>query len=131
MPNQQDNPWEDVVVSILAVNQYSLERTYAAVPGLRQEKVFSPENLSRWPIEEIADRLRRGGCDRGAFMTNLFAKRLSSLGKWVQSKGFVECEKILTCGERPAISALLSPVNGVGPKVLANLFLLRPAQARE
>jgi hypothetical protein len=31
-----DNPWEDLVVSILSVNQFSLERTYRCLAILAQ-----------------------------------------------------------------------------------------------
>src|SRR2546427_3122684 len=86
-----DSPWEDLVVSILSVNQYPLEKTYAVVSLLRGSGLFSPENLSRWDLEEVVSRLQAAGCDRGPFMTKLFAARLASLGMAVQSHGIAVC----------------------------------------
>jgi hypothetical protein len=124
-PETQDNPWEDLVISILSVNQYSLEKTYENAPLLRESGLFSPENLSKWDVEEIVVRLKNSGCDRGSFMTNLFAIRLAYLGAAVDSKGTQESRRILLSKEPEAIRSFLLPIKGIGPKVLRNFFLLR------
>src|SRR5438105_10117470 len=112
MPQASDSIWEDLVLSILSVNQYSLEKTYSALEGLRREGLFEPENLISWSSEEIAFRLKQGGCGRGVFMTALFGHRLSSLGHFLQSKGTKTCEEILRSGDSSAIQDLLLSVNG-------------------
>lgn len=120
-----ESPWDDLVVSILAVNQYSLERTYQLLPGLQQYKLTDPMNLGRWGTPEIETTLRTAGCDRGVFMTKLFAERLSALGAFVKTKGVAECEEILLGADANAIAKLLLPVKGIGPVVLRNFALLR------
>jgi len=125
MPQASDSIWEDLVLSILSVNQYSLEKTYSAVEGLRREGLFEPENLISWSSEEIVAHLKQGGCGRGVFMTTLFGHRLSSLGYFLQSKGVKACEEILRSGDSSAIRELLLPINGVGPRVLQNFFVMR------
>jgi hypothetical protein len=120
-----DNAWEDLVVSILSVNQYSLERTYQALEGLRKEGLFDPNNLPHWGQVEIVDRLKAAGCDRGPFMTNLFAFRLRNLGTLIEHRGLEECVKIISSRDSGEIKELLLPVNGIGPKVIANFCLLR------
>ena len=127
MPNTIDDPWEDLIVSILSVNNYSLEKTYSTVETLRREGLFDPKNLMRWTIKEIEIRLRRGGYDRGDYLSTLFALRIASLGKFVASDGIQECERILRKGDATEIRQYLSPVRGIGPRVLANYFLLRRA----
>jgi hypothetical protein len=122
---QADNPWEDLVISILSVNQYSLERTYQSVEGLRNKGLFDPRRLIKWDQKEIADRLKSAGCDRGSFMTNLFALRLANLGAMIERKGIDTCAKVISGGDTGAIEELLLPVNGIGPKVIANFYLLR------
>jgi len=122
---QTDNPWEDLVISILSVNQYSLERTYQSLEGLRNEGLFDPRRLVGWDQKEIADRLKSAGCDRGSFMTNLFALRLANLGALIESKGIEECAKVISACDTRAIEELLLPVNGIGPKVIANFYFLR------
>lgn len=120
-----DRPWDDLVVSILAVNQYSLEKTYDLLGGLRAARVTDPDALVNWTFEIMVHKLKTAGCDRGAFMTALFAKRLCALGELLRTKGVLDCESTLSGGNRRSIEALLLPVNGIGPKVLKNFFMLR------
>src|SRR5258708_37172783 len=87
-----DSLWDDLVVSILSVNQYSLERTYGVLPGLRREGITRPSNLIGWEPQEIEARLQAAGCDRGPFMTSLFAQRLSALGALLRAQGVDEGE---------------------------------------
>jgi hypothetical protein len=58
-------------------------------------------------------------------MTSLFSLRLASLGGFVKSKGIRKCEEILRTGSTAEVKELLMPINGIGPKVLANFHLLR------
>jgi hypothetical protein len=131
MAQVSDNLWEDLVLSILSVNQYSLEKTYLAVEGLRREGLFEPDNLISLPANEISTRLKQGGLNRGVFMTTLFAHRLSSLGYFLQSNGLKACEATLQSNDSSAIGELLLPIKGIGPKVLQNFFILRGISVSE
>lgn len=73
-----DDPWQDLVVAILAVNRYSLERTYTFAQGLRKQGLFDPHNLATLDLGDIVARLQAGGYRRGQFMSDLFAVRLMS-----------------------------------------------------
>ncbi len=42
----QDDPWEDLILSILSVNSFPLERTYALANGLRNQGLFDPRPLA-------------------------------------------------------------------------------------
>ena len=117
--------WEDLVVSILSVNSYSIEKAYALLPLLRKVGIVDPSNLGDWEFERVAAKLKAAGCDRGPFLTGLFAIRLASLGEALKAKGFRICEKIILSNDPEAIRNLLLPVNGIGPKVLENFFFLR------
>lgn len=121
-----DDPWADLIISVLSVNQYSLDKTYGALEGLRAQGLLDPRNLVRWGHAEIADRLIAGGCDRGPFMTNLFANRIRNLGVAVEAKGIDSFSRMIESKDRKAIEALLLAVNGIGPKVISNFFLLHP-----
>lgn len=120
-----EDPWEDLVLSILSVNQYSLERTYRSTDGLRKAELFDPRQLMLWDQSEIVERLRSAGCNRGPFMTALFAFRLYNLGVLIKHHGVELCTKIISGHDMRTIEELLLPVNGIGPKVIANFRLLR------
>jgi len=125
LPSNDDSLWDDLVVSILSVNQYSLERTYVFLGSLRENKITDPASLARWQQQEIEEKLRAAGCDRGLFMTKLFAERLSALGELIYKKGIAECEKAISSQDARVIEAFLMPVKGIGPKVLRNFYSLR------
>ena len=81
LPNNLDEIWEELIVSILAVNNRSLEKTYALLPLLRKAGIVDPANLTRWDVEEVVARLKTAGLDWGSYMTRLFARRFVSLGE--------------------------------------------------
>ena len=58
-------------------------------------------------------------------MTNLFAHRLANLGALIQSKGLDSCTKTISGRDARKIEDLLLAVSGIGPKVIANFYLLR------
>ena len=117
-----DDPWADLVVSLLSVNQYSLQRTHELAGGLREQGLFDPGHLSRWEHSEVIARLKAAGCDRGTFMTGLFALRVTHVGAMIRSQGLDSCTKIISGRDAGAIENLLLPVNGIGPKVIASFF---------
>lgn len=49
-----DDPWEDLVVSMLSVNNYSIEHTYRFLEGLRQQGLFDPKKLAALDDSEAA-----------------------------------------------------------------------------
>jgi S-adenosylmethionine:diacylglycerol 3-amino-3-carboxypropyl transferase len=118
--------WSDLIVSILSVNNYPLEKAYARVADLQREGLCSIDNLSRWRVEEITERLTRAGVNRGSFMNALYAKRLSALGIAIISKmNIVATEDILRTKNREAISRVLLPIHGIGTQVVRNFLVLR------
>ena len=117
--------WQDLVVSILSVNNYSLEKTYSSVDSLSKEGVFDPKKLAGWTQDEIAIRLRRGGYDRGEYLNKLLAGRLLSLGRFVHSIGIEESERALASTDKSGVGKFLQPVSGIGPQVLRSFSMLR------
>ena len=57
-------------------------------------------------------------------MVNLFTNRLKSLGSFVNEKSIAACEHILQSRNKDEISRYFLQVNGIGPVVLQNYFLL-------
>jgi len=125
--NSESNPWDDLVVSILAVNRFDLERAYGLLKQLRTQRLTDPEELSRRTLSELYSKLVTAGYNRGEFMTYLFAERLSSLGAFAKQRGIAECEKVMTSNNVGALEELLLSVKGIGPIVVKNYRTLRQA----
>ena len=109
-----DEPWLDLVISMLAVNNASLEKTYQLGESFRQHGLVNPSNLASWDQSKIAAKMKAAGFNRGDFMTTLFSVRLSALGQCVKATGLEESTKVISGRDRKAIEKLLGPVHGVG-----------------
>ena len=121
----ESDPWADVVIAMLSVNNYPLDKTFSLFDQLRANRLFDPSFLAASDAAELARRLGAAGYDRGTTMTEIFADRLLALGHLAESLRIDACTRILTKGSRDEVSSLLGSVKGVGPKVLENFFVLR------
>ncbi|MEA5603189.1 hypothetical protein [Nostoc sp. UHCC 0252] len=120
-----NNVWEELVISILSVNQYTLSKTYLTIESMREIGLFNPDNLKQWDINEMNQRLTQGGYERGSFMNNLFAERLAALGSLIANQGINKCEQVLLSRDKKLITDFLMPIKGIGPKVIENYFFLQ------
>lgn len=123
--NTHQSPWSGLVISILSVNHFPVERTVALLPQLQSEKLTDPEELSMRTAPEIYAKLVNAGYDRGDFLTHLFAERLVSLGVFAKEHGIAACEPVMNGTDEKAIENLLLPIKGIGPTVLRNFRLLK------
>src|SRR5262245_11023392 len=118
------NVWSDLVIAILSVNNYPVEKTYSHARALEEFGLFDPDKLASLDQAKIAQALVKAGYSRGPFMTELFSARLVALGQFIASYGQSRCATVLRDGSRQAVSSLLSEVKGIGPTVLRNYFAL-------
>lgn len=124
---QTTNPWADLVIAVLSVNNYPLDRTFALFDQLEAQGLFDPKKLASSTASEVARMLGEAGYNRGDTMTAIFTDRLLSLGALAKLESLPDCQRILESGGRADVERLLANVKGVGPKVLENFFLLRGA----
>src|SRR5689334_72661 len=125
MDDQNGAPWSDLVVAILAVNRWPVEKVYTLLPTLQDAGLLEPNNLAAWGIDAIKSALEKSGYTRGDYMTTLMAGRLKSLGIFVAEMGRERCERLLRDGAMDSLAISLGAVSGVGPAVLRNYVLLR------
>ncbi|MFL6437695.1 MAG: hypothetical protein ACJ71Q_08960 [Terriglobales bacterium] len=125
MQKAKESVWGDLIVSMMAVNNYSLEKAFAHLHGLQQNGLLEPKNLISWKSEEIETQLKEAGFNRGSFMNRQMAQRMSSLGRFLETKGIAECESVLKSRDSSTIKILLLTVNGIGERVVESFFLLR------
>jgi hypothetical protein len=130
MEDQHGTPWSDLLVAILAVNRWPVEKVYTLLPTLEEAGLLEPNNLAAWGIDVIKSALEKSGYTRGDYMTTLMAGRLKSLGIFVAETGREGCERLLRAGAMDSLTVSLGPVRGIGPAVLGNYVLLRGTVAR-
>ncbi len=113
-----------LILALLAVNNYSLEKVYDCRNKFEQEGILNLEKVSNWTNEGAAEALARAGYDRGPFMNALFADRLLSTCRFLQEGGLNGFSKAVESRSISEVASTLKDVRGVGPVVLRNFSFL-------
>ena len=112
-----------VVVAVLAVNNYPLEKAWALLPRLRQAGLTDPRLVASEDLGSLTVGLARAGYNRG-LLTAMMAERLQGLGQAVQDGTLSSFDAILAQGDRERAISVLRHVRGIGPRVAANAWTL-------
>jgi hypothetical protein len=120
-----EDVWTDFVISVLSVNNWSVERTYKLVDGLVNSGLTDTSKLVKLTEAEILQRLKRAGYDRGEYMNRLFAARLTGLREFIETHGVDIATELISEKDRRTVAKTLSGIYGVGPAVIRNFCLLR------
>ena len=118
------NPFADLIIAVLAVNGFSLERAYSLLDALDEQGLFSVEKCAMSLNEDLALALARAGYRRGSFMNLLIAERIKKIAAEVARQGS-SLKATLISGDVSQIEAALLPLPGVGPTVIRNYLILR------
>jgi len=123
--------YEALVLAVLSVNSYPLEKAWEMRLAIEKAGLFNPATLASLGEEDIAERLRQAGYDRGRFLTDLIASRLQSVGRYLMGYGLERVTRTLASGSTDEVQALLIKAKGIGPTVVKSFLLLRPEAQRE
>lgn len=116
------NVWANLVIAMLSVNQYPVEKTWTIFDQLKANGLFDPLNFGKWNYVELYNRLNDSNYNRGKMMP-IFIERLLSLSNLLGD--VKKNENILATGTKDEVSELLKKVKGVGPVVINTFFLIR------
>jgi 3-methyladenine DNA glycosylase/8-oxoguanine DNA glycosylase len=119
-----DSTLEALVASILAVNNWPLEKTWNLLPQLRARQLLNVNAAAAFDQGEMTVRLAEAGYDRGAVLTPMIADRISALMRAVQDGSLTDFESLLGRRDKKAAVECLCRVKGVGPKVAENVWML-------
>lgn len=114
----------NLMVALLDVNSYPIEKVVSCSQELEEEGIFDPEQVSRWTEEDAVRRLARAGYNRGPFMTAFLAERLLSVSRFLQEGGRSVFKRACETRRVEEVAGALKGVRGVGPAVLRNLGML-------
>jgi hypothetical protein len=112
-----DSIVENLLVALLAVNNWSLERVYDMRGRLRDVGLLDCATVSTLPEDEVAGRLAAAGYARGEYMNKLMAVRVLSMASVLSSDEVVRLSKALQDGRQDSMDAALDRIKGVGPSV--------------
>jgi hypothetical protein len=124
--SQVDEILQDLVVSVLAVNNYSLEKAYRLCGRLQELGLLDVSALAGNPLgaDEIRSRLIEAGYARGEYIETLISQRIERIFGVIRQKGSIEYLLSLDCGS-DLVAQRLSGLYGVGPRVISNFICLR------
>ncbi len=115
---------DHLVVALLAVGGYSLQRAWDALPALRKESLCDPKAVQLLDEGEIVRRLARSGYNRGATVTTSMAKRLMALHAAVRDGVLSSASSLMKEGRLQDAESVLCKVKGVGPAVFKQFAVL-------
>ena len=114
---------EAILVAILAVNSYGLEKAYALLPQLREAGLTNPESVANADVGDVMVRMYESGYQRG-LLGEMFAQRVKHL-MTLASRGELDLlDDFLENNQREQAIELLCQIKGVGPKVAGDVLLL-------
>src|SRR4051812_33637214 len=95
----------DLVVALLAVNRWTLERALAITAGLKDAGLSDPAAVRSMSVEDVAGRLAEAGYRRGTYMEKLLAVRIVSAAEVIDEQSVVRLTELERRGDKNEIAA--------------------------
>jgi hypothetical protein len=116
---------QDLVCSLLAVNLWTVEKTFGLSKDLERESLFDMNAVSRMSHQEAVDHLINAGYARGDYITGLLADRLLTVAAALAEDGVSRLCTLIAAGEIAEMDTWLLSLKGIGPQVLKNFKMLQ------
>lgn len=122
----ETDSFTDLVISLLAVNGWGLDKAGALLDGLRGQGLTDPSAIASREWGDNAQSLEAAGYNRGEYMISLLTDRIIAAAKaWFEHDLEPRLKDAEAKRDLARIAELLIPINGVGKQVVSNYFLLR------
>lgn len=114
---------ECLLIAILAVNKFSLEKAWKLLPRMRELGLTDPARVATMDMPAAIEALTAAGYDRKN-LTWMFAERVKALMAAVHDGRLDDLARAVTARDERAAAELLGEVRGVGPRVVENAWAL-------
>jgi len=114
---------EALLVSVLAVNNYGLQKAHDLLPSLRKSSLTNPNLVVNEDVGRLTAMLYQAGYDRG-LLTGLMAERYAALMKDVLAGKLDQLDQLVKSNAASAAKTLLMTLHGVGPRVASDAWML-------
>ena len=115
----------DLVIAMLAVNRWTLDRAFALNDDLTAAGFLDPAAVRAMTVEEVASRLVQAGYRRGQYMEQLLAVRIAGAAHVLEAEGMRRLVELERRGDKDGIQKFLLTIKGVGPEVANSFLVLR------
>jgi 3-methyladenine DNA glycosylase/8-oxoguanine DNA glycosylase len=116
--------WEELVVAVLAVYQFPVERVLSLRERLHSAGLLDIRAIADAGEAKVTRELNAAGYKRG-LLTGLYAERLVKLATSVLANDESAIARILSEAEDSEVERVLRSLPGIGPKVVGNFLALR------
>lgn len=125
MSDQSNNPFADLVMAMLAVNQWRLEQSWEIFSPLDASGLFDPNTILSMNHGQLKAALLNGGYKRPIFVVDLLCDRLFDMATKLSGEDGKKFEVFCIERNKEKLREMLLSIKGVGPKVFENFCLLR------
>lgn len=115
---------EDLVMAMLSVDSWTLEKSFEIREQLEREGFFALESLAERSPTDVFERLERAGYARGDFMICTMSDRLLHMADLLAGDGLPELLGLVE-SKGPELDTFLQQIKGVGPAVVRKFRTLR------
>lgn len=121
----ETSPVADLVMAILAVNQWRLDQSAGIYDSLKAHGLFEPETIATMQFAQLHAALKAAGYKKADFVIDLICDRLFDMAKKLSGDGAETFARLCASGDREAVRAFATTIKGVGPRVFENFWFLR------
>lgn len=114
---------ECLLMALLSVNNFSLEKAWLLLPRLREAGLTDPARVATMDMAATIEALTLAGYDRKK-LTWLFAERVKALMAAIHSGELAGLDAAIAAKDKAEASELLGQVRGIGPTVIENAWAL-------
>ena len=114
-----------LVVAMLTVNNWALEKAWAILPKLTELELCDPQRLSALSHDEIFARLKRAGYTKSDYVVGLLADRLREMAKVMATVKPEKLTELMEPGHEKDRDQFFLALKGVGPAVLESFVALQ------
>lgn len=114
---------QDLVVALLAVNQYPVDRAVALMPAFRERGLLDPEAIARMGQPQVIEAMKDAGYTRGGYLP-IVSYRLFQLMEAVASGGLDTLPAFVASNDRDGFVAKLTELHGFGPNTAGTAWML-------
>jgi hypothetical protein len=114
---------ECLLMALLSVNNFPLEKAWALLPRMRDAGLTDPARVVTMDMATAIEALTRTGYDRKN-LTWLFAERMKALMAAIHDGKLAGLDEAISASNKERARVLLSDVRGVGARVFENAWTL-------
>lgn len=114
---------QDLVVALITVNQYPVDRAVALMPAFGEHGLLNPSVVACMGQEQIVEGMKDAGYARGGYLP-IVSHRLIQLMKAVESGALDSLPTFAASNDRAGFVAKLRDLHGFGPNTAGTAWML-------